>query len=837
MKKTALLKRFAALAMASTMFLSACGTGGNETPPESPAQSAPAPDAGEDPANEPAAGADASKYTVEEKSDGTTSFYLVTNPNDGATLSYSKDGGVELLEVEEDGTVYAFKDMNKNGTLEDWEDWRNDYDARALSVSADLSKEQIAGLMLFSSHVFTLEGGITEDQKTFLKDDELRNVLNAAGNDVEQAVTWNNQMQAYVESIAEPGKPIIPVNISSDPRNTANEGDQKDAADISRWPSNLGLAATFDPETTKQFADMAAQEYRAMGITTALGPQIDVATEPRWMRVSGTFGEDAGLTTEMTRAYGDGSQSTWADGEDQGWGMQSVVVMTKHFPGDGSGEAGRESHTEAGKYAIFPGNNFESEVSAFIDGGLHLAGKTGQSASFMTDYSVLLGADGEALTGERVATAYNKPLIDKIRVENNYEGVLCTDWGVTGDYVPGTYMDLAGFGMSYGVEDLSVGERHYRVLQSGMDMFGGNNDKGPVLEAYDLWKADHEAGKVDISADERFAQTGYRVVRLIMQTGIFEHPFLDMDTSKATIASADKVEAGYQAQLDSIVLLKNAGGVIKAADVEKDYQEMVVYIPQTFDSGSIFHSPFGPTEDTFGPSMNIDIAKTYFKEVVTDTEVKDADGNITGYEAPDLSGVDMVIVGMRSPNNGTAFSRAGYNADLKWYPLSLQYRPYTADGPNVRKESISGDILEDGSKQNRSYFGETSIISNEYDLDACLNAIEAVEASGKDIPVVVALKATTPIIPAEFEGQVDAIVVGFSTSDQALFDMILGKQDFKGLLPIQFPKDMDTVEKQLEDVGRDMDPYVDADGNSYDFAYGLNYAGVIQDARVEAYSK
>lgn len=174
------------------------------------------------------------------------------------------------------------------------------------------------------------------------------------------------------------------------------------------------------------------------------------------------------------------------------------------------------------------------------------------------------------------------------------------------------------------------------------------------------------------------------------------------------------------------------------------------------------------------------------------------------------------------------------------YPLSLQYRPYTANGENVRKESIAEDILEDGSKENRSYYGKTSIIANEYDLDACLNTIDAVkkaeEETGKEIPIVVAMKAKNPVIMSEFESEVDAIVVGFSISDKALFDVILGKQEPNGLLPVQFPKDMNTVEGQYEDVAHDMEVYVDSEGNSYDFAYGLNYNGIINDKRTEKYS-
>ena len=777
------------------------------------------------------------RYTTEEKTDGKTSFILVTNPHDGAILSYAKDSGVSLLEAEDGDVIYAFKDMDKDGELDPFEDWRLDINTRAEDLAGKLTKEQIAGLMLFSSHERKPEEGLTEDQKKYLKEDELRNVLNAGGNNIEANVKWNNEMQAYVEGLGGTGTAVIPVNYSSDPRSTASADDmyQVDGNEISLWPSNLGLAATFNPETVFNFGRISSEEYRGLGIATALGPQIDLATDPRWPRFNGTFGENTQLTTEMTEAYVSGTQSTFgADGSDLGWGAASVNAMIKHFPGDGSGEGGRESHTNSGKYAVYPGDNFDELLKPFIEGGLKLTGKTGETASIMSSYSVGIGADGESEIGVRMPSAYNKAKMDILRVDNNYDGVVCTDWMVTTAMEDGT----GPIGTGWLTAHLTVPERHYEVLKTGTDMFGGNNDKAPVLAAYEMWEADYQAGTNDISAQERFAQSGKRIVKMIMQTGLFEHPYLDLEHSKAAVASEDKIAAGYQAQLDSIVMLKNKNETIKAAgDILADYKDKVVYIPSSIliDFPNVF-SPEGAV--ITGESMSAEAARLYFKEVVTDEEVLDEAGNIIGYETPDLSGIDMAIVGMRSPNNGSLFAAPGLDEN-GFYPLSLQYRPYTADGEQVRKTSIAGDVLDDGTKENRSYFNATSKIGNEYDLDACLNTLKAVEAAeaatGRDIPVIVAMKSTNPVIVSEFEDRVDAIVVGFSVSDKALLEVILGGFEPQGLLPMQFPKDMDTVEAQFEDVGQDMTPYTDSEGNRYDFAYGLNYSGVISDQRTAKY--
>lgn len=224
---------------------------------------------------------DENAYSTREVSDGTTTLTVVTNPGDGATLSYVADGPITLLEETDGDLTYAFKDMNGSGSLDTWEDWRLDGDERAAALAQELSIEQIEGLMLFSYHERAPQDGLTDAQKKYLSEDRLRNVLNAAGNEIEPNVTWVNAMEAYVETLASPEEPYVPVNFSSDPRSDAAGGYTESAVtDISVWPNSLGLAATHDAETVLEFARMASAEYRALGINMALSPQIDLATDP-----------------------------------------------------------------------------------------------------------------------------------------------------------------------------------------------------------------------------------------------------------------------------------------------------------------------------------------------------------------------------------------------------------------------------------------------------------------------------------------------------------------------------------------------------------------------------
>ncbi|MDC4232916.1 glycoside hydrolase family 3 C-terminal domain-containing protein [Actinomyces sp. B33] len=753
-------------------------------------------------------------YVTTEMTDGKTEFTQVKNPNGGQVLSFATGGAMKVVEAKDGDYTYAFKDINGNGELDPAEDWRLDAKERAAAYVKGLTKEQMSGLMLFSSHERAPGDGLTEDQKTYLSQSYLRNVLNAGPSDVKMNVQWVNEMQAYVETLGSAELPYIPVNYSSDPRSDASQAASfSEAGEISKWPSSLGLAATFDPDTVLEFGKMASQEYKALGIATALSPQIDLATEPRWLRVSGTFGEDAQMAGAMAKSYVDGFQGTFSEGgENTGWGDQSVNAMIKHWPGDGAGEGGRESHTSAGQYEVMVGGNSAEHISVFQ--------QALDAASVMTSYSITLDANGDPEYTDRMGSSYDAGKLSALRDDNGFDGVVCTDWGVTNALSDPDAFIATGWGS----DSLTKEERHYAIIKNGTDMFGGNNDAAPVLAAYDMWQADYEAGTNDIDAQTRWAQSAQRVLTMIFNADAFDNPFLDLDASSAAVGSDDKVEAGRQAQLNSIVLLKNDGAI--TLDENADYSDKTVYVPHTYDTGRA--SLFSPEpEVTEGISLDEELLSKYFGTVVTDTVVDNGDGTFS-YTAPDLTDVDVVLVGMKSPNSGAVFANSGLDAETgTYYPLSLQYRPYTADGPNVRQTSISGDILPDGTKENRSYYGQTSRLTNEADLDALLRAREAVDASGKDIPVIAVLKANNPVIPAEFEAQSDAIVVGFGTAQEALIEIALGKHEANGRLPIQFPQDMDTVEANKEDVAKDVTPYTDSAGNVYDYGFGLHIDGSV----------
>lgn len=749
------------------------------------------------------------KWTEEAKE----TYNLVTQTG-GQTLGYSPASGVKLITDK----GYAFKDLNRNGKLDPYEDWRLAPKTRATDLAQQLSIEEIAGLMLYSAHQsipaasmggrgnaptyngkpFKESGAKASDlsdaQKKFLSEDNLRAVLITRVQSPEVAAEWNNNVQAFVEGLNHG----IPANNSSDPRHTATSDAEYNygaGGQISMWPSSLGMAATFDPVLMKTFGQIASQEYRALGIATALSPQVDLATDPRWSRFSGTFGEGTKLAIDLSRAYCDGFQTSPAEQSvDGAWGYQSVNAMIKHWYGYGAQEGGRDSHYNYGKYAVYPGNNREEHKLTFTEGAFKLDDGTEMASAVMPIYSILFNQDP---SGENLGGSFSKWMIeDQLRAQNNFDGVVCTDWGITNDN-----KSVAGFdGKPWGVENMSVAERHYQILKAGVDQFGGNNDKGPVLEAYQMWVNDF--GKE--SADARFQKSAYRLLLNIFRTGLFENPYLDPKETTAIVGKSEFMEAGYNAQLKSVVMLKNHNNSLPQREKKK------VYIPKVHETRS--QGFFGATgQDRWVDPVSLNLVEKYFE--VVDSPAK----------------ADFAIVFIQAPKSGVGYddndAKRGGNG---YVPISLQYNDYTAT--YARATSIAGgDPLEEFT--NRTYKGKSVRTSNKDDLKVVLDT----KAKMGQKPVIVVLNTGKPVVPAEFEGKADAILISFGIQNQAIFDIISGKAEPSGLLPMQMPANMKTVEEQNEDVPRDMVCYKDADGNTYDFGFGMNWSGVINDTRVATY--
>lgn len=767
----------------------------------------------------------AAKWSEETQKDG----WIKVTQEGGATLGYSPDSGVTILTV--DG--YAFKDLDRDGELDVYEDWREDANTRAKDLASRMSAEEIVGLMnVPATSGFEADGsdatlqntlGETTPMSTAISEQGLRQVLSRGSSmpALNQA-RWNNAMQAISEQADPYG---IPLQIWTDPREAYTGG-----------LGNLALAATFDPELAKEVTQLGNSKYRALGISGLYAPQIDVATEPRWSRVDGTFGEDPALSRDMTNAVISALQSTYdEEGNDQGWSDESLIAVMKHWPSDAPGEGGREAHNKYGKYNVYPGDAFQTGLIPFVDGGLNLESATGAVGAVMTSYSIAYTDD--ELLGELVGSAFSEYKIQLLR-SYGFDDVVITDSSVT---APASERFTT---KDHGVEDLTVAEKDLKAIRAGVDQILTSNNYGEqndILEAYRMM-AEEDGEEAAIA---RMRESAQRILRNELRVGIFENAYVDSAQAVKVLGESDKAFALSVAQ-KSVVMLKNNGNVIASGDSS---EKKTVYIPMVYTPAS--SSMAGVTPASWGLPISEKTVNRYFN-VVTDTVGEptgeaDAEGQAT-YTVNDiirasedeLSNCEYALFFINNPTLGS-----GYDKSTETYlPISLQYGEYTAKSDAVREESIAGDLVESNQetpygvvtsyvRENRSYYGESTVAANQYELDLML---EVMEKLPEDLKTITCVTATNAMVFSEFEAKTDAILMGFSVDKEAYLGLVAGQVEPSGLLPMQMPKDMAAVEAQLEDVPRDVECYVDADSNTYDFAFGLNWYGVIDDARVAKYN-
>ncbi|MFC9592721.1 glycoside hydrolase family 3 protein [Streptomyces sp. NPDC056944] len=335
---------------------------------------------------------------------------------------------------------------------------------------------------------------------------------------------WHNAIQ----EMAAGTRLGIPVSLSTDPRHafTDNIGASFNSGAFSAWPEALGLAAIGDPELVFDFADTVRREYLSVGFRTALHPQIDLATEPRWSRQSGTFGSDAKLTGELVRAYVRGLQGPEL-------GPDSVAAMVKHFPGGGPQKDGEDPHFPHGKEQVYPGGMREHHLEPFR------AAIAAGCSQMMPYYGQPIGTDWE-----EVGFGFNKGVITGLlREELGFTGIVCTDWGLL--------QDASIFGerheaRAWGVEHLSVAERAAKALDAGADQFGGEECPEVVVELVGT-------GRI---SEARIDASVRRLLREKFLLGLFdERRYVDPDEAAETVGRADFAAAGAAAQRRSLTVL------------------------------------------------------------------------------------------------------------------------------------------------------------------------------------------------------------------------------------------------------------------------------------------
>ena len=420
---------------------------------------------------------------------------------------------------------YLFRDLNKNQQLDIYEDARVSIELRVNDVLSQMTIEEKVGLMFHPP--FTVNPGIgMRIYEILIRGNQFTeshiikkniNHFNLYGNpDPVKLAKRINQLQNY----AARSRLGIPLTISSDPIHEVERGGGIASFSVqgfSKWPSQLGLAATRDVELVKKFADIARQEYLAVGIRTALHPMADLATDPRWARNFGTFGSDSKLSTSLTLAYMDGFQG-------ENINSQSVLTMVKHFPGGGPQENGLDAHLMSGENQVYPGKMFDYHLEPFIE-------------AINNNLKVIMPYYGIAVdqSNENIAIGFNRYLLnDLLREKLNYDGVICSDWGII-------------TGRHWGVTNLTIPERYIKAINAGIDQFGGEMHPEIVVQLV-------KENKIDESRIDRSAR---RILKNKFELGLFDDPFVDIESVDKLINTQITRKLALDAQRKSVVMLKN----------------------------------------------------------------------------------------------------------------------------------------------------------------------------------------------------------------------------------------------------------------------------------------
>ena len=451
-----------------------------------------------------------------------------------------------------------FKDLNKNGKLDAYEDWRLSSEQRALDLVRQMTLEEKVGFMLISTSRMAgdngnFAGGASADLSSGFNETDmvldmnmftrkplpfplimaagttkaieqfhLRHFIFRANTSAEMIAQWANNLQ----EVCEKQRLGIPAIIASNPRNHLTQdaavGLSVGSTVFSKWPGELGLAAMNDLSLTRSFAEIAAKEWAAVGLRKGYMYMADLATESRWQRIEGTFGEDADLSANMMREIVLGFQGPKLN-------KNSIALTTKHFPGGGPQVKGHDPHFVWGQDQHYPGGMFEYHLKPF-----KAAIEAGTSA-IMPYYAKPIDPQMEP-----IAFAYNKAILqDLLRDKLGFQGIINSDTGP---------IEM----MPWGVENLSINERYAKAIACGVDLFSGSADPQPLLETV----------KSGLVTEARINESIIRLLKEKFELGLFENPYVDPKAASETVGNKSFQEKADLAQRKSIVLLRNESNLL-----------------------------------------------------------------------------------------------------------------------------------------------------------------------------------------------------------------------------------------------------------------------------------
>lgn len=612
-----------------------------------------------------------------------------------------------VLEV--DG--YQFIDLNGNGELDVYEDWRQDAETRAADLVSQMTVREKIAQMQHPTYLPRADGKIAPYLKEYCSEYGIGMLLIRELNSVEAAATTMNTIQEYAES----SRLGVPVLVSMD---SVHGLSYVSGATVT--PHNLALAATRDEALVTKLAEIARDEHLAVGVRMTLSPEADIASEPRWGRVMETFGEDPDLVTQMVTAQ----VVAFQNGRD-GLNTGSIVACMKHFPGAGPQMEGKDTSPI-----------ISSEETLQIHLKPYYAALEVNVASIMPYYSVPL-----ALDMENSAIGSKATLQDLLRDEMGFTGIIQTDWGMI-------WAIQEALGTMTGEEVSDEEAILIGVTQSRVDGIGGES-----IRLIDLMEEYTQEGKID---EAILTAAATRIVKVKFEMGMFENPYCDVDYAVSFVGNEENQKVNLQAAREAMTLLKNDGTLPLNPDAK---QTILVCGPRAFDTDSLV----GGWSSAQDGLTIADAVAAYAGENTTVLTEKEDVGVIKELAQQ----ADVIIVSIGEPS---------YQHDPVW----------------------GYDTLE--------------IVQSQQEI------LEAAVASGKTVITVVT--GGRPYILTWCDENTNAILEAYYPGAKggiAIAETLFGMNNPTGKTPMQFPRNMESVNAQEGDVSFDLENPL------YDYGFGLSY--------------
>lgn len=712
-----------------------------------------------------------------------------------------------------------FKDLNANGQVDTYEDWRKPVEERVADLVERMTLEEKAGLMLIDTVNASCDpatgefGTVPPTALDFIGTQQMhrfifRNVVDSGGRGACQvggggfatnvrvtpaeAATFMNEMQ----ELSEGTRLGIPVLYKSNARNhidaQARAGINEAAGAFSAFPKEAGVAAAAlgeqakatgeatdgDMSVVEDFAEVMGAEWSSIGLRGMYGYMADLSTEPRWYRTHETFTEDAPLGANIMGRLVETLQGEIGKDGNSLSPETDVALTMKHFPGGGPQELGFDPHYAFGKAQVYPGDAFGYHLQPFeaaIEAGV---------SSIMPYYGVPVDVTHEGVDYDEVGMAFSDQVVNGLlRDQMGFAGYVNSDTGIIND-------------RAWGLEGATIPERVAAAINSGTDTLSGFNQVQTIIDLVDAGLVTEE--RVDLAAE--------RLLAPMFEMGLFEDPYVDPAVATATVGSEENRAVALDLQRKSTVLLQN----------------------QEIDGESLLPLDGGETVYVLGNVDADEVAAAGYDVI---------DGNDPA-EQRTAADADVALVSMtaRNVNTGTYASTSpatGLNPEHVNPSVIEGYDGL--DGQSLYGESDAcvinggGACTDNGLRFGGSFPWETSIIdfsgmadAESWEVTPSLDTVQQVMAEVGAENTVLDVYFRQPFVLDEASGLRDAgaILANFGNSTAALMDIVSGEFNPQGRMPFALAGTREAIIQQNSDTaGYDETD----DGALYPFGFGLSY--------------